>query len=297
MQDKDDIINILEDDLSNEMLMNLYSDHIISMDVLESYGEKELVMEAYHQGRIHERDVKEAIMRYPIPLEEQQIFQYYQKGILTSRDILDVYIQNRINLDTLKRINEKLPEGQKIDLELKEEELANLYQEAKKEKKRKNTNLEANLKYKRYGLLYQTLERANLDESEKIQSDKRILEHMTNITQEDIIELYKDNLLTLETVLEYGKDELVKKLTLQGDLRTSDARTYFESEKEKVSIEEILQNPDMDETEKLILIYTTYGDNVQKREKLVDFCICIRYKRRKHDNQREKRERRGANKW
>lgn len=269
MQDRDDIVNLLEDDLSNEMLMNLYSDHIISMDVLASYGEKELVMEAFQQGRIHERDVKEAIIRYPIPLEEQQIYQYYKKGILTSRDILDVYIQNRINLDTIKRINKKLPDGQKIDLELQEEELANLYQDAKKEKKRKHTNSDIIVKYKRYGLLYQALKRENLNEEEKLESDKKILEHMTDVTQEDIMELYKDNLLILETVLQQGGNDLVKKLTLQGDLRTNDARTYFESEKEKVSIEEILQNPDMDETEKLILIYTTYGDNVKKREKLV----------------------------
>ena len=271
MQDRDDIVNLLEEDLSNEMLMNLYGDYVISMDILESYGEKELVMEAFHQGRLHERDIKEAIMRYPIPLEEQQIYEYYQEGTFTSRNILDLYIQNRINLDTIKRINENLPEEQKIDLELKEEELANLYQASKKERNHKNMDLDTILKYKRYGLLYQTLVRANLDESEKIQSDKKILEHMTDVTQEDIMELYKDNLLTLETVLEYGKDELVKKLTLQGDLRTNDARTYFESEKEKVSIEEILQNPNMDETEKLILIYTTYGNNKEKREGLIDY--------------------------
>ena len=185
------------------------------------------------------------------------------------RDILDLYVSDRINLETIKRINEKLPEEQKIDLELKEEELANLYQNAKKEKKRKHVNSDIIVKYKRYGLLYQTLKRENLNEEEKLESDKKILEHMTDVTQEDIMELYKDNLLILETVLQQGGNELVKKLTLQGDLRTSDAKTYFESEKEKVSIEEILQNPDMDETEKLILIYTTYGDNVKKREKLV----------------------------
>ena len=269
MQDRDDIVNILEDELSNEMLMNLYGDHVISMDILESYGEKELVMEAFHQGRIHERDVKEAIIKYPIPLEEQQIYQYYQQGILIPRDILDLYVSDRINLETIKRINEKLPEEQKIDLELKEEELANLYQNAKKEKKRKHVNSDIIVKYKRYGLLYQTLKRENLNEEEKLESDKKILEHMTDVTQEDIMELYKDNLLILETVLQQGGNDLVKKLTLQGDLRTNDARRYFESEKEKVSIEEILQNPDMDETEKLILIYTTYGDNVKKREKLV----------------------------
>ena len=188
---------------------------------------------------------------------------------MTPRDILDLYVSDRINLETIKRINEKLPEEQKIDLELKEEELANLYQNAKKEKKRKHVNSDIIVKYKRYGLLYQTLKRENLNEEEKLESDKKILEHMTDVTQEDIMELYKDNLLILETVLQQGGNDLVKKLTLQGDLRTNDARTYFESEKEKVSIEEILQNPDMDETEKLILIYTTYGDNVKKREKLV----------------------------
>ena len=269
MQDRDDIVLLLEDDLSDEMLTNLYCDHAISMNVLESYGEKELVIETFNQGKIHEKDIKEAIIRYPILLEEQQIYQYYQQGILTPRDILDLYINDRINLDTIKQINEKLPEEQKINLELTEEELAHLYQVSKREKNRKKTNLDKVLKYKRYSLLYQTLKRSNLEENEKFESDKKILEHIHNVESEDIMELYIDNLLTLETVLQYGGNDLVKKLILQGDLRTNDARTYFETEKENVSIEEILENPDMDETEKLILIYTTYGDNVPKREKLV----------------------------
>ena len=295
MQDRDDIILLLEEDLSDEMLTNLYSDNAISMDVLESYGETELVMDVFNQGKLHERDLREAIIRYPIPLEEQQIYQHYQEGTFTSRDILDLYIQNRINLDTIKRINEKLPEEQKINLELKEEALANLYQNAKKEKKRKNTNLDATMKYKRYGLLYQILKRVNLDESEKFVSDKKILEHIKDIEAEDIMALYIDNLLTLETVLQYGGNDLVKKLTLQGDLRTNDARTYFESEKEKVSIEEILQNPDMDETEKLILIYTTYGDNIEKREQLVEHYISAYASDTKGENTttRKKKEEQG----
>ena len=269
MQDRDDIVLLLEEELSDEMLTNLYCDHAISMNVLESYGEKELVIETFNQGKIHEKDIKEAIIRYPILLEEQQIYQYYQQGILTPRDILDLYINDRINLDTIKQINEKLSEEQKINLELTEEELAHLYQVSKREKNRKKTNLDKVLKYKRYSLLCQTLKRSNLEENEKFESDKKILEHIHNVESEDIIELYIDNLLTLETVLQYGGNDLVKKLILQGDLRTNDARTYFETEKENVSIEEILKNPDMDETEKLILIYTTYGDNVPKREKLV----------------------------
>ena len=270
MQNSDDIILLLDEELSDEMLTNLYSDNAISMDVLESYGEKELVMEVFNQGRLHERDIREAIIRYPIPLEEEQIYQYFQQGILTPRDILDLYIKDRINLEAIQSINENLPDEEKINLEINEKELANLYQNAKKEKKCKNTNLDATMKYKRYGLVYQTLKRANLDESEKLASDKKILEHIKDIEPEDIMTLYVDNVLTLETVLQYGGNDLVKKLILQGDLRTNDARKYFETDKENTSIEEILQNPDMDETEKLILIYTTYGDNVPKRETLVE---------------------------
>ena len=272
MQDRDDIILLLEEEFSDKMLTNLYCDNVISMNVLENYGEKELVIETFNQGKLHEKDIREAIARYPIPLDEQQIYQYYQQGILIPRDILDLYINDRINLDTIKQINEKLPEEQKINLELKEEELAHLYQGAKKEN-RKDKKLDLIMKYKRYGLLYQTLKRANLEENEKFESDKKILEHIHNVGTEDIMELYKDNLLTLETVLQYGGNDLVKKLIFQGDLRTNDARTYFATDKEDVSIKEILQNPDMDETEKLILIYTTYGDNIEKREQLVEICL------------------------
>lgn len=271
LENTDNIINILEDELSNEMLMNLYCDGLIDLDVLESYGEKELVIETYNQGKLQEKALKKAIIKYPIPLKEEQIYQYYQKGILTSRDILDLYINDRINLESLKTINRELPEEEKIDLKLTEKELANLYKEAQNKKKQKNTNLETNIKYKRYGLIYQNFKREGLDENQKITLDKKLLENIPDVTQEDIIELYRDNLLTLETILAQGGDELVKKLVLQGDLRTNDSRRYFKSEQTNVKIEEILQNPNVDETEKIILIYTTYGDDKNKRDNLVEY--------------------------
>lgn len=271
LQETDNIINILEDELSNEMLMNLYSDSLINLDILESYGEKELIIETYNQGKIKETDLNKAITKYPIPLKEEQIYHYHQKGILTSRDILDLYLDDRINLESLKTINRMLPEEEKIALKLTEQELANLYKEAQNEKKHKNTNLEANAKYKRYGLIYQNLKREGLNENQKVILDKKLLENMQNITKKDIIELYKDNLLTLETILAQSGDELVKKLVLQGDLRTNDSRRYFKSEQTNVKIEEILQNPNVDETEKIILIYTTYGDDKNKRDNLVEY--------------------------
>ena len=254
LENNDDIITLLEDELSNEMLVNLYNDNVISLDVLESYGEVELVIEVYNQGKINEKDLRETIIRYPIPLEEQKVCEWYDNGILQIKDIVELYVNDRINLDLVKRINGNLPENGKMDIYLPEEELAELYQNAKKDENSIS-------KYKRFRLLYQTFKK------EKI--DKRILENLDNITENDLVQLYKDNLLTLETILEEGGDELVKHLVEKGELKPSDAKIYYKSGNN--NIEEILKNPDMDDTEKMILIYSTYDDNKEQREYLVNY--------------------------
>ena len=254
LENNDDIITLLEDELSNEMLVNLYNDNVISLDVLESYGEAELVIEVFNQGKIHEKDLRKTIIRYPIPLEEQKVCEWYDNGVLQIKDIVELYVNDRINLDLVKRINENLPEDEKIDSYLAENELAKLYQSAKKD-------VNSISKYKRFRLLYQTFKREK--------SDKKILENLSNITKEDLMQLYKDNLLTLETILEEGGDELVKHLVEKGELKPSDAKVYYQSE--NTNIEEILKNPDMDDTEKMILIYSTYDDNKEQREYLVNY--------------------------
>ena len=254
LENNDDIITLLEDELSNEMLVNLYNDNVISLDVLESYGEVELVIEVFNQGKIHDKDLRKTIIGYPIPVEEQKVWEWYDNGILQIKDIVELYVNDKINLDVVKRINKNLPEDGKIDIYLPEEELAKLYQNAKKDENSIS-------KYKRFRLLYQTFKREK--------SDKKILENLSNIAEEDLIQLYKDNLLTLETILKEDGEGLVKNLLENGELKPSDAKIYYQSE--NTNIEDILKNPDMDDTEKMILIYSTYDDNKEQREYLVNY--------------------------
>lgn len=60
-------------------------------------------------------------------------------------------------------------------------------------------------------------------------------------------------------------DELVKDITEKGILKPCDAKKYFNYEEEK-KLEEILKSPDMDEAEKLILIYSTFDNDKGKRD-------------------------------
>lgn len=65
-------------------------------------------------------------------------------------------------------------------------------------------------------------------------------------------------------------DELVKDITEKGILKPCDAKKYYNYEQEK-KLEEILKSPDMDEAEKLILIYTTFDDNPEKRKYYINY--------------------------
>lgn len=258
----DEIVNLLEEELSNEMLMNLYQDSLINVDILESYGEKELVIEAFHQGKIQDKDVIEVIRKYPIKLEEKELNQLLEKKLLTTQDMIDFYVEDKVKLDTMKKVNETLEEDQKIENFLSEERLINFCH---------NNKEKNNMKYGRYKLLYLALKREKLEEREKVELDKKIIEKLEDISRADLVTLYQDNLLTLETILNYGGHELVKELAIKGQLKPSDAKRYFEAENKSFGIEEILANPEMDDTEKMILIFSTYEDDKEKRDNLVKY--------------------------
>lgn len=65
-------------------------------------------------------------------------------------------------------------------------------------------------------------------------------------------------------------EELVKEITEKGMLKPCDAKKYYNYEQEK-KLEEILKSPDMEEAEKLILIYTTFDDKPKKREYYINY--------------------------
>lgn len=247
-KDKEEIITLLEDELSDEMLLNLYSDYLISMDLLESYGEKELVIKAFNQGKIHKTDIRKVIRRYPIDLSEEQMIEWYQNGTVSIEDMIELYLQDKAKLKTLEKLEENLEEY------LTGEELIKFYKQTKKSKE--------SIKYKKYKLLYQTIKEEKIDD--KVLGEK-------GFEEEDIIQFYKDNLLTMEALLSYGGRELVQKLAIEGALKPKDAKEIFQDEDKKIKIEELLKNPNMEDIQKMILIYSTYDDDKEKRDYLVNY--------------------------
>lgn len=245
--DKEEIIFLLESELSDEMLMNLYQDKLISIEILESYGDKELVMEAFYQGRIQEKDICTIIKKYPIELTEEQIVEWYEKGDISAEDIIELYLQDKVKLKTIQLL------GEEVEEQVTAEKLIECYRQARKSKD--------TLPYKKYNLLYQTVK----DEKIDIKALAR-----KGFRREDILQLYEDNLVTIEAMLNYGGEELIQELAIKGNLSPKDAKEFFRKGNENDRIKEILRNPDMEDVQKMMLIYSTYDDDKEMRDELVE---------------------------
>ncbi len=247
-QDKEEIITLLEDELSNEMLINLYSDNLISIYLLESYGEKELVQETFNEGKIHNKDIEYVLTTNPIELPEEQIVKLYNNKNITPQNIILLYLQGKIKLNVLQKLDEGLAEN------ITQEQLIKYY---KKSKRTKN-----DLEYKKYTLLYQAFRNDNLDE---------IVLEEKGLKQDDIIRLYRDNLITINALKTYGQEGLIQELTIDGILKPNDAKKIYRETGEKEEIIKILKNSEMDDIQKIILIYSTFEDDKETRDKLIKY--------------------------
>jgi len=256
------------------MLLNLYKDTLINVETLENYGGEGLLQKAIEEGILHQEDKRKILLKSSIRFTEEQAIEFYKNKEIKSEDLKDMYLQDKINLEVLKKLNIILPEDEKVEGFLSKEELLNLYKQSRYRKEPEKQAL-----YKRYRLLYQAFKEEKLG--------KEILKSNKQFREEDIVQLYKDNVLTFEVILAYGGDKLANKMAIQGLLNPSDAKEFFRRQEGKDKIKEILKNPGMSDIEKMILIYSTYEDDKDMRDELVKYLSA---EASEFSREREKRE-------
>lgn len=200
-QKNDEIIGLLEEQFSDEMLENLYADSLIDFSILADYSGEELIQKLYEEGKIKNEDRDQAIKKYLKNVEKEELERLYKNDKITTPEMIEIYMKERTNLESIKFVDELLnPEG-KVQNFLTEKALASMYRKAyQKKATQENIN-----KYKRYKLLFQTCKREKLEEKQKIELDENLLEEIGIIDKNKLMNLYKDNLLTLETILKHGR--------------------------------------------------------------------------------------------
>ena len=104
---------------------------------------------------------------------------------------------------------------------------------------------------------------------------KKEQEHIMQLygkQEKAIEELYINDLISLDIILEYGKTDIVDNLLEKGLLRPNDAKKILKGKETGTEkIENILKNPNLKDIDKIILIYSTYDkpEEREERDKLI----------------------------
>lgn len=137
--------------------------------------------------------------------------------IITSKDILELYMNRGINLEQIKEIRKDIDLSEMIhSYELIQYYIHSIELELKEEEKEEN-----NKEYKRYLKLYKEVRmNDHTEELETIANDLmiEIIEQYDQNKQEEYLqqlkEFYKEGLLTIDVIVEWNNQEVVEKLVI-----------------------------------------------------------------------------------
>lgn len=178
--------------------------------------------------------------------------------VLTDQELLELYLNGNIELEAIKEI-------ERVKTLITETELIENY------KKLKNCTPEEKKKIERYFSLYREIKISGKTDEEKNEiGNNIILELGDDMQEEDFIELYTRNLITLETIVDWNTEEFALIMFKKGILKPTDSKKLLNSGKVDINkIKAGLLNGLTDE-EKLSTIITMFDDegSAEIREEL-----------------------------
>lgn len=231
-------------------------------------------------GMLEENEIED-VLRLKQKYTDEQALYFVGSGIMSNDYILELYNSGILTLENVKHVKMNL-EGRDLNDIVSTDKLVELY-----------LNPEKSAEFEKYRKLYKLLiideSRAEAIERESKKDDKvaikeldrRILNRRKAIgisildksvdllTDEYMYDLYHKGILQIDTVVDYMGYDAVSKLYASGELKPSDAKRLFN---EKILTEamltELFKSDDLNETQKLVLIYSTFPSDEEKDVKL-----------------------------
>lgn len=163
---------------------------------------------------------------------------FVTQKMITSKDVLELYMNNGISLDQIKEIKKDVDLSEIVNsYELIQYYIHNIELESKEEEKEENKK-----EYKRYLKLYkEVLINDRPEELETIANDLmvEIIEQYDQNKQEEYLqqlkEFYKEGLLTIDVIVEWNNQEVVEKLIIDlykgQEVRLEEVKEWIKDQK------------------------------------------------------------------
>ncbi len=239
-----------------EVLEKLYVDGLISIKTVSEF-DKNIVTEIYEKDLIRSEDKKYCVQSLDIENKVGDLIKLNQDGILSNKEVFDLYMSGKITLNDIKGYSE----GIDISNIFNESEFVNYTKRFAMIKKK-----EIRDQFIKYSKAYLQIVGVGDKESDTVISSdlqaklfKALGEN--NAREEDIIELYKMGLLEFKNLdANYIKDSLLIKLIKEGSLKSEDEEYLFRDTKETGTKYRRLENilPELNNSQRINLLASVY---------------------------------------
>lgn len=259
---KDTVDSIVERLLDGEMDISEFSKKEIHL-ILREYN-KDVFMKKDERFTIAFLKAGELTRQEIKRLSEGEIsndlfLNLYMTGNMKKEDILNKYLQGEIRLEGIRKLRSELENKSELDDLVSEKDLVQAFLERKTEKER----------YRKLRSLYYELRIRNKRGEERKVIGEEIISQ-DDKTLDSLMELYKDNLITIENAIDWGGSDIAINLLKKRELTPNDTkRLYDEGIIKMEDLEDIVKDNRIKRVERLILINSTFTlpeeEDIRKR--------------------------------
>ena len=188
----------------------------------------------------------------------------YEKNIVTRQDILNSFMKENINFETILEFSK----NNSMESEVTIDSLIEYYDKIKE-------NPDNVKDFNRYALLFRNIKLKNKDQKEQKEIENSIVEKLyekeNRNYEKDLTDLYQLNLLSIETVIDWGDAKLIYDLMSQNALKSKDAKLLLDQGNLDIGkVKKILIKSNFSDSEKVNFIYTTFDGNEKNQREARD---------------------------
>lgn len=165
----------------------------------------------------------------------KQLFAVFSTGIISGEEIVDLYINKKIDLLDIKRLKKQLDDEKSISEIVSSKKLINLFLTGKREE------------FLAYRNLYKALKIEGADTKTKNNISAEILEILGETLKDKVYELYYMGLITYDS--------------LKNSFKENSSRILKPADIKNIDDLKILSDSEISNNEKVILLYSIYSDS------------------------------------
>ena len=205
-------------------------------------------------------------------VEDKSIYQaLFESDEINVKEKFDYYIDGKVDIDSINNMIEE--QKKEIRRLLSPQGLIELYKDENKQNE-----------YIRYANIFRNMMLAQKSKEKKQEIGEQIIEQLgLDFEEEDLVKLYQEHLITINTLSSWGGDVLVADMMKKAMLKPIDVKEICANGNYD-AIFEIMKDKAISKQKKLAIFYTTFGDSEesdlsqeQREYRELAKLECIRY--------------------